>query len=96
MSLQVVGLANQGTKVVLWSEERKPVQTWNLEDSGYIVSCLFKGLCLDIKGEQLPQDFKNIFLSGQLILYININKINLQNIWFFYHFTKQEKLPVGK
>ncbi|XP_073472247.1 beta/gamma crystallin domain-containing protein 2 isoform X2 [Aquarana catesbeiana] len=50
MSLQVVGLANQGTKVVLWSEERKPVQTWNLEDSGYIVSCLFKGLCLDIKG----------------------------------------------
>ncbi|XP_040193951.1 beta/gamma crystallin domain-containing protein 2 isoform X2 [Rana temporaria] len=50
MSLQVVGLANQGTKVVLWSEERKPVQTWTLEDSGYIVSCLFKGLCLDIKG----------------------------------------------
>ncbi|XP_077337174.1 beta/gamma crystallin domain-containing protein 2 isoform X2 [Lithobates pipiens] len=50
MSLQVVGLANQGTKVVLWSEQRKPVQTWSLDESGYIISCLFKGLCLDIKG----------------------------------------------
>ncbi|XP_072277609.1 beta/gamma crystallin domain-containing protein 2 isoform X2 [Pyxicephalus adspersus] len=50
MSLQVVSTGNQGTKVVLWSEGRKPVQTWTIEDSGYIVSCLFKGLCLDIKG----------------------------------------------
>ncbi|XP_073419820.1 beta/gamma crystallin domain-containing protein 2 isoform X2 [Dendrobates tinctorius] len=50
MSLQVVGMATPGTKVVMWSEGRKPIQTWSLEDSGHIMSCLFEGLCLDIKG----------------------------------------------
>ncbi|XP_068125330.1 beta/gamma crystallin domain-containing protein 2 [Hyperolius riggenbachi] len=50
MSLQVVGMTGSGTKVVLWSEARKPVQTWTLDDSGYILSCLFKNLCLDVKG----------------------------------------------
>ncbi|XP_073522258.1 beta/gamma crystallin domain-containing protein 2 isoform X2 [Phyllobates terribilis] len=50
MSLQVVGMATPGTKVVMWSEGRKPIQTWSLEDSGLIMSCLFEGLCLDIKG----------------------------------------------
>ncbi|KAM5180697.1 beta/gamma crystallin domain-containing protein 2 [Mantella aurantiaca] len=61
MSLQVVGTANQGTKVVLWSEDRKPVQTWNVEDSGYIVSCLFKGMCLDVKGGQ-DYDSKHVVM----------------------------------
>ncbi|KAM4045392.1 uncharacterized protein ACNLHF_009220 [Anomaloglossus baeobatrachus] len=50
MSLQVVGMATPGTKVAMWSEGRKPIQTWSLEDSGLIISCLFEGLCLDIKG----------------------------------------------
>ncbi|XP_075053868.1 beta/gamma crystallin domain-containing protein 2 [Mixophyes fleayi] len=50
MSLQIVGKSSPGTKVVMWSEGRKPIQTWTLEDSGLILSCLFKGLCLDIKG----------------------------------------------
>ncbi|XP_077151835.1 beta/gamma crystallin domain-containing protein 2 isoform X2 [Ranitomeya variabilis] len=50
MSLQVVGMATPGTKVVMWSEGRKPIQTWSLEDSGHIMSCLFEGLCLDVKG----------------------------------------------
>ncbi|XP_056416115.1 beta/gamma crystallin domain-containing protein 2 [Hyla sarda] len=50
MSLQVVGMTTPGTKVVMWSEGRKPIQTWSLEDSGLIKSCLFEGLCLDIKG----------------------------------------------
>ncbi|XP_063810797.1 beta/gamma crystallin domain-containing protein 2 [Pseudophryne corroboree] len=52
MSLQLVGMSCAGTKVVLWSEGRKPMQTWSLEDSGFILSCLFKGLCLDVKGGQ--------------------------------------------
>ncbi|XP_069612859.1 beta/gamma crystallin domain-containing protein 2 isoform X2 [Ranitomeya imitator] len=50
MSLQVIGMATPGTKVVMWSEGRKPIQTWSLEDSGHILSCLFEGLCLDVKG----------------------------------------------
>ncbi|XP_075709572.1 beta/gamma crystallin domain-containing protein 2 [Rhinoderma darwinii] len=50
MSLQVVGMTASGTKVVMWSEGRKPIQTWSLEDSGLIMSCLFEGLCLDMKG----------------------------------------------
>ncbi|OCT92001.1 hypothetical protein XELAEV_18015059mg [Xenopus laevis] len=52
MSLQVIGQSCSGTKVVLWSESRKPIQTWILEDSGCITSCLFKGMCLDVKGGQ--------------------------------------------
>ncbi|OCT94442.1 uncharacterized protein crybg2.L [Xenopus laevis] len=52
MNLQVIGQSSSGTKVVLWSESRKPIQTWNLEDSGCITSCLFKGMCLDVKGGQ--------------------------------------------
>ncbi|XP_040280177.1 beta/gamma crystallin domain-containing protein 2 [Bufo bufo] len=50
MSLQVVGMTSPGTKVVMWSEGRKPIQTWTIEDTGLIMSCLFEGLCLDIKG----------------------------------------------
>ncbi|KAG8451280.1 hypothetical protein GDO86_003490 [Hymenochirus boettgeri] len=50
MSLQVIGQPCPGTKVVLWSEGRKPNQIWTLEDSGSILHCIFKGLCLDIKG----------------------------------------------
>ncbi|KAM4699079.1 beta/gamma crystallin domain-containing protein 2 [Discoglossus pictus] len=50
MSLQVIGQSCPGTKVVLWSDARKPVQTWILEDSGYIMNEMFQGLCLDLKG----------------------------------------------
>ncbi|KAM3936085.1 LOW QUALITY PROTEIN: beta/gamma crystallin domain-containing protein 2 [Leptodactylus fuscus] len=50
MSLQVVGMTAPGTKVVMWSEGRKPIQTWSIEDSGLLMNCLFEGLCLDIKG----------------------------------------------
>ncbi|KAG8588722.1 hypothetical protein GDO81_006074 [Engystomops pustulosus] len=50
MSLQVVGMTAPGTKVVMWSEGRKPIQTWSIEDSGLIMSRLFEDLCLDIKG----------------------------------------------
>ncbi|MEE6520604.1 hypothetical protein FKM82_018511 [Ascaphus truei] len=52
MSLQVIGQSGPGTKVVLWSEARKPSQTWSLEDSGYILSHMFPGMCLDVKGGQ--------------------------------------------
>ncbi|KAE8623878.1 hypothetical protein XENTR_v10005765 [Xenopus tropicalis] len=52
MSLQVIGQSCSGTKVVLWSESRKPIQTWILEDSGCITSCIFEGMCLDVKGGQ--------------------------------------------
>ncbi|KAG9493075.1 hypothetical protein GDO78_001151 [Eleutherodactylus coqui] len=50
MTLQVVGTTTPGTKVVMWPEGRKPIQTWSIEDSGVIMSCLFEGLCLDVKG----------------------------------------------
>ncbi|XP_063309352.1 beta/gamma crystallin domain-containing protein 2 [Pelobates fuscus] len=50
MSLQVVGKPGPGTKVVLWAEGRKPVQTWSLQDSGYIISHTFQGMCIDVKG----------------------------------------------
>ncbi|XP_053562953.1 beta/gamma crystallin domain-containing protein 2 isoform X2 [Bombina bombina] len=50
MSLQVIGQPCSGTKVVMWSDGRKPLQTWFLDDSGYITNLTFKGLCLDLKG----------------------------------------------
>ncbi|KAM8975642.1 beta/gamma crystallin domain-containing protein 2 [Pelodytes ibericus] len=50
MSLQVIGQSCSGTKVVLWADGRKPIQLWSLEDSGYILSHTFRGMCLDIKG----------------------------------------------
>ncbi|XP_015203884.2 uncharacterized protein [Lepisosteus oculatus] len=50
MSLQVMGNAEQGARVVLWSESRMPKQTWNAQLSGCIGSRIFQGMVLDVKG----------------------------------------------
>ncbi|XP_070620356.1 beta/gamma crystallin domain-containing protein 2 [Erythrolamprus reginae] len=50
MSLQVIGAAAKGTKVVLWSESRMPRQTWRIDSSGRICSQMFEDKVLDIKG----------------------------------------------
>ncbi|XP_053310474.1 beta/gamma crystallin domain-containing protein 2 isoform X2 [Spea bombifrons] len=52
MSLQMIGQSCAGTKVVLWAEGRKPIQTWSLDHLGYIRSHTFQGMCLDVKGGQ--------------------------------------------
>uniref|UniRef100_A0A8B9JQE7 Beta/gamma crystallin 'Greek key' domain-containing protein n=1 Tax=Astyanax mexicanus TaxID=7994 RepID=A0A8B9JQE7_ASTMX len=51
MSLQVMGSVESGSKVVLWSETRTPVQRWSAQLSGAISSLTFPGLVLDVKGE---------------------------------------------
>ncbi|KAM9384403.1 uncharacterized protein crybg2 [Pholidichthys leucotaenia] len=50
MSLQVVGNVEPGSKVVLWSETRQPIQTWTAQMSGLIASFTFSGMVLDVKG----------------------------------------------
>ncbi|XP_019368016.1 PREDICTED: absent in melanoma 1-like protein [Gavialis gangeticus] len=52
MSLQVIGPAGKGAKVVLWSETRVPRQTWRVDDSGRIWSQMFEDRVLDVKGGQ--------------------------------------------
>ncbi|KAG8143145.1 hypothetical protein E2320_000426 [Naja naja] len=50
MSLQVIGAAAKGSKVVLWSESRMPRQTWRIDSSGRICSQMFEDKVLDVKG----------------------------------------------
>lgn len=51
MSLQVIGLAGKGAKVVLWAESRVPRQTWRIDSFGRICSQMFEDMILDVKGE---------------------------------------------
>lgn len=50
MSLQVMGNIEPGTKAVLWSETRQPIQTWTTQMRGIINSVTFPGMVLDVKG----------------------------------------------
>ncbi|XP_053123517.1 beta/gamma crystallin domain-containing protein 2 [Hemicordylus capensis] len=50
MSLQVIGPAGKGAKVVLWSESRVPRQTWRVDSFGRICSQMFEDKVLDVKG----------------------------------------------
>lgn len=51
MSLQVIGPAGKGAKVVLWSESRVPPQTWQVDSFGRICSQMFEDKVLDVKGK---------------------------------------------
>lgn len=51
MSLQVMGNIEPGTKVVLWTETREPVQSWTAQMTGLISSLTFPGMVLDVKGK---------------------------------------------
>uniref|UniRef100_A0A8C3S804 Beta/gamma crystallin 'Greek key' domain-containing protein n=1 Tax=Chelydra serpentina TaxID=8475 RepID=A0A8C3S804_CHESE len=53
MSLQVIGLAGKGAKVVLWTESRVPRQTWRIDSFGRICSQMFEDMILDVKGGRL-------------------------------------------
>uniref|UniRef100_H3DK44 PR domain containing 1b, with ZNF domain n=1 Tax=Tetraodon nigroviridis TaxID=99883 RepID=H3DK44_TETNG len=50
MSLQVMGNIEPGSKAILWSETRQPVQTWTTQIKGLINSVTFPGMVLDVKG----------------------------------------------
>uniref|UniRef100_H9GPN0 Beta/gamma crystallin 'Greek key' domain-containing protein n=1 Tax=Anolis carolinensis TaxID=28377 RepID=H9GPN0_ANOCA len=50
MSLQVIGPAGSGSKVVLWSESRVPQQTWQIDSYGRICSQMFEDKVVDVKG----------------------------------------------
>lgn len=50
MSLQVMGNIEPAAKVVLWTENRQPIQTWTAQMSGLITSLTFPGMVLDVKG----------------------------------------------
>ncbi|KAJ0054770.1 hypothetical protein NL108_001919 [Boleophthalmus pectinirostris] len=50
MSLQVMGNVEPGAKVVLWSENRQPIQSWTAQMKGLVTSLTFAGMVLDIKG----------------------------------------------
>nr|XP_033810344.1 beta/gamma crystallin domain-containing protein 2 [Geotrypetes seraphini] len=57
MSLQVIGAADNGAKVVLWSQNRLPHQNWRIDPNGHICSEMFENMILDIKGgESYDQD----------------------------------------
>ncbi|XP_044853882.1 beta/gamma crystallin domain-containing protein 2 [Mauremys mutica] len=53
MSLQVIGQAGKGAKVVLWAESRVPRQTWRIDSFGRICSQMFEDMILDVKGGRL-------------------------------------------
>lgn len=46
-----MGNVETGAKVVLWNENRTPVQIWTAQVSGKISSVTFPGMVLDVKGE---------------------------------------------
>ncbi|KAK2830599.1 hypothetical protein Q5P01_018530 [Channa striata] len=50
MSLQVMGNVEPGSKVVLWTETRQPIQNWTAQMTGLITSITFPGFVLDVKG----------------------------------------------
>ncbi|CAL8373627.1 unnamed protein product [Boreogadus saida] len=50
MSLQVMGTMEAGSKVVLWTETRQPLQTWSAPMTGRIPSLTFPDMVLDVKG----------------------------------------------
>uniref|UniRef100_A0A8C4Z3I2 Beta/gamma crystallin 'Greek key' domain-containing protein n=1 Tax=Gadus morhua TaxID=8049 RepID=A0A8C4Z3I2_GADMO len=50
MSLQVMGTVEAGSKVVLWTETRQPLQTWSAPMKGRIPSLTFPDMVLDVKG----------------------------------------------
>ncbi|KAM7384551.1 hypothetical protein PAMA_011758 [Pampus argenteus] len=50
MNLQVMGNAEPGAKLVLWTETRQPTQIWSVKMNGYISSLTFPGMVVDIKG----------------------------------------------
>ncbi|XP_077193844.1 beta/gamma crystallin domain-containing protein 2 isoform X2 [Paroedura picta] len=52
MSLQVIGPAKRGAKVVLWSETRVPRQTWRIDSFGRVCSQMFDNMIVDVKGGQ--------------------------------------------
>ncbi|XP_054854712.1 beta/gamma crystallin domain-containing protein 2 [Eublepharis macularius] len=52
MSLQVIGPAKVGAKVVLWAETRTPRQTWRIDSFGRICSHMFENMIVDVKGGQ--------------------------------------------
>uniref|UniRef100_A0A670Y6M4 Crystallin beta-gamma domain containing 2 n=1 Tax=Pseudonaja textilis TaxID=8673 RepID=A0A670Y6M4_PSETE len=62
MSLQVIGAAAKGTKVVLWSESRMPRQTWRIDSSGRICSQMFEDKVLDVKGKRIGSDNSELIL----------------------------------
>lgn len=45
-----MGNIEPGSKAVLWSETRQPVQTWTTQMKGLINSVTFPGMVLDVKG----------------------------------------------
>ncbi|XP_078538784.1 beta/gamma crystallin domain-containing protein 2 isoform X2 [Lissotriton helveticus] len=53
MSLQLIGSAQNGAKVVLWSQNRIPYQTWRIDSNGHICNQMFDGMILDVKGGQV-------------------------------------------
>ncbi|KAL0962465.1 hypothetical protein UPYG_G00340340 [Umbra pygmaea] len=66
MSLQVMGNVEAGSKLVLWSETRQPVQTWTAQMKGPITSLIFPGMVLDIKGgKQFDRDHIVIQLESE-------------------------------
>lgn len=52
MNLQVMGNIEPGAKLVLWAENRQPIQTWTAKMRGLIVSLTFPGMVLDVKGRR--------------------------------------------
>lgn len=50
MCLQVVGNVEPGSKLVLWPENRQPIQTWAAQMTGVIGSLTFPGFVMDVKG----------------------------------------------
>ncbi|KAJ8408181.1 hypothetical protein AAFF_G00264090 [Aldrovandia affinis] len=64
MSLQVMGEVEPGSKVVLWAETRKPIQTWTAQSSGSIISLTFQGMVLDIKGGK-TYDRNHVMIWGE-------------------------------
>ncbi|XP_069555677.1 uncharacterized protein crybg2 [Brachyistius frenatus] len=50
MSLQVVGNVEPAAKVVLWTQNRQPIQTWTAQMTGLITCLTFPGMVLDVKG----------------------------------------------
>lgn len=45
-----MGNIEPGSKAILWSETRQPVQTWTTQMKGLINSVTFPGMVLDVKG----------------------------------------------
>lgn len=74
-----MGNIEPGSKAILWSETRQPVQTWTTQMKGLINSVTFPGMVLDVKGTETGL----LRLINESLQVTKSTQINFLSFWLF-------------